>query len=124
MVTSCTDLRLAQQMDPRSMSVDLSREGDEYVPEATCQASTRSPSSWVGGQPLTVRAVSGSVRDRRREVVHRRTAPHGQFMRLLGLAPGIDSDSVTASCDPGALRVVMHSEQPAVRKYPPEPACS
>ncbi|MCB8043226.1 Hsp20/alpha crystallin family protein [Microbacterium oxydans] len=72
----------------------------------------------MGGQPLTIRAVSGPVRDRRREVVHRRTAPHGQFMRLLGLAPGIDSDSVTASCDLGVLRVVMPIEQPAVRKDP------
>ncbi|WP_425495960.1 Hsp20/alpha crystallin family protein [Ornithinibacter aureus] len=44
-------------------------------------------------------------------------------MRLLGLAPGIDSDSVTASCDLGVLRVVMPIEQPAVRKDPPEAAC-
>lgn len=73
MVTSCADLRIAQQMDPRSMSVDLSREGDEYVPEANL--------------------------------------------------PGIDSDSVTASCDLGVLRVVMPIEQPAVRKDPPEAAC-
>ena len=47
--------------------------------------------------------------------------PHGQFMRLLGLAPGIDS--VTASCDLGVLRMVMSIEQPTVRKDPPEASC-
>ncbi len=47
--------------------------------------------------------------------------PQGHFMRLLGLAPGIDS--VTASCNLGVLRVVMPIERPAVRKDPPEAAC-
>lgn len=77
----------------------------------------------MGGQPLTLRAVSGPVRDRRREVVHRRTAPTGNSCGWLGLAPGIDSESVTASCDLGVLRVVMPIEQPAARKDPPEAAC-
>lgn len=44
-------------------------------------------------------------------------------MRLLGPAPGIDSDSVTASCDLVTLRVVMPIEQLAVRKDPREAAC-
>lgn len=76
MVTSCADLRIAQQMDPRSMSVDLSREGAEYVPEANLPG-IDSESIELGGRPAAVRAVSGPVRDRRREVVHRRTAPTG-----------------------------------------------
>ena len=123
MVTSCADLRIAQQMDPRSMSVDLSREGDEYVPEANLPG-IDSESIELGGRPAAHRprgerpsprppARSGSPPN----------GPHGQFMRLLGLAPGIDSDSVTASCDLGVLRVVMPIEQPAVRKDPPEAAC-
>ena len=40
-------------------------------------------------------------------------------MRLLGLAPDIDSDS----CHLGTLRVVMPIEQPAVRKDRREAAC-
>ena len=113
MVTSCADLRVAQQMDPRSMSVDLSREGDEYVPEANLPG-IASESIELGERPSPrPPARSGSPPN----------GPHGQFMRLLGLAPGIDSDSVTASCDLGVLRVVMPIEQPAVRKDPPEAAC-
>lgn len=110
MVTSCADLRIAQQMDPRSMSVDLSREGDEYVPETNLPG-IDSESIELGGRPAAHRprgqrpsprppARSGSPPN----------GPHGQFMRLLGLAPGIDSDSVTASCDLGVLRVVMPIE--------------
>ena len=123
MVTSRADLRIAQQMDPRSMSVDPSREGDEYVPEANLPG-IDSESIELGGRPADHRprgerpsprppARSGSPPN----------GPHGQFMRLLGLAPGIDRDSVTASCDLGVLRVVMPIEQPAVRKDPPEAAC-
>ena len=123
MVTSCADLRIAQQMDPRSMSVDLSREGDEYVPEANLPG-IDSESIELGGRPAAHRprgqrpsprppARSGSPPN----------GPHGRLMRLLGLAPGIDSDSVTDSCDLGVLRVVMPIEQPAVRKDPPEAAC-
>ncbi|MCT2262569.1 hypothetical protein M3F59_13235 [Brachybacterium muris] len=123
MVTSCADLRIAQQMDPRSMSVDLSREGDEYVPEANLPGIDSEPIE-LGGRPADHRprgerpsprppARSGSPPN----------GPQGQFMRLLGPAPGIDSDSVTASCDLGTLRVVMHIEQPAVRKDRREAAC-
>ena len=100
MVTSCADLRIAQQMDPRSMSVDLSREGDEYVPEANLPG-IDSESIELGGRPAAHRprgqrpsprppARSGSPPN----------GPHGQFMR-----------------------VVMPIEQPAVRKDPPEAAC-
>ena len=39
-------------------------------------------------------------------------------MRLLGLAPGIDSDSVTDSCDLGVLRVVMPIGSPPSGKIP------
>ena len=77
----------------------------------------------MGGQPLTVRAVSGPVRDRRRYVVHRRTAPTGNSCGCWDWRPGIDSDSDTAICDLGVLRVVMPIEQPSVRKDPPEAAC-
>lgn len=123
MVTSCADLRIVQQMDPRSMSVDLSREGDEYVPEENLPG-IDSESIELGGRPAAHRprrqrlsplppARSGSPPN----------GPHGQFIRLLELAPGTDSDSVTASCDLGALRVVTPFEQPAVRKDPPEAAC-
>jgi len=125
MVTSCADLRIAQQMDPRSMSVDLSREGDEYVPEANLPG-IDSESIELGGRPAAHRprgerpsprppSRSGSPPN----------GPHGQFIRLLGLAPCIDSDSDSdsASCDLGVLRVAMPIEQPAVRKDPPEAAC-
>ena len=87
MVTSSSDLRIAQQMDPRSMSVDLSREGDEYVPEANLPG-IDSESIKLGGRPAAHRprgerpgprssALRGSPPN----------GPHGQFMRLLGLAP-------------------------------------
>ena len=122
MVTSSSDLRIAQQVDPRSMSVDLSREGDEYVPEANLPG-IDSESIKLGGRPAAHRprgerpgprssALRGSPPN----------GPHGQFMRLLGLAPGIDSDSDTAICDLGVLRVVMPIEQPAVRNDPAEAA--
>lgn len=71
----------------------------------------------MGGQLLTVRAVSApsATADAKWFTAER---PHGQFMWPLGLASGFDSDSVTASCDRGVLRVVMPIEQPAVRKIP------
>lgn len=77
----------------------------------------------MGGQLLTVRAVSApsATTDAKWFTAER---PHGQFMRLLGLAPGIDSDSVTASCDRGILWVVMPFEQPALRKIPLEQPAS
>ena len=93
MVTSCADL---PGID--SESIGLGGRPADHCPRG--ERPSRRPPARSGSPP---------------------NGPHGQFMRLLGLAPGIDS--VTASCDLGVLRMVMSIEQPTVRKDPPEAAC-
>ena len=130
MVTSCADLRIFQQMDPRSMSVDLSREGDEYVPEANLPG-IDSESIELGGRPAAHRPRGERpVRDHRREVVHRRTAPraihaaagtgarHRQRQRHRQLRPGhsVGGDALRAARPPedppGTARFLTLGTQP------------
>lgn len=101
MVTSCADLRIAQQMDPRSMSVDLSREGDEYVPEANLPG-IDSESIELGGRPAAHRprgqaaqsATAGAkwfTAERPPGAIHAAAGPgarHRQRQRHRQLRPG------------------------------------
>ena len=117
-MTSCADLRIAQQMDPRSMSVDLSREGDEYVPEANLPG-IDSESIELGGRPAAHRPRG--QRPSPRPPARSGSPPNGPTGNSCGCwdwRPASTATCVTASCDLGALRVVMPIEQPAVRKDP------
>ena len=100
MVTSSAELSIAEQMDPRSMSESIELRGRPAAPRPRGERPSPRPPARSSSPP---------------------NGPHGQFMRPLGLAPGIDS--VTASCDLGVLPVVTPIEQRAVQNDPPEAAC-
>lgn len=104
--------RLAQtafdsSRQPRTMPVDLCREGEQYVLRADLPGVD--PSSIdidVDGHLLTIRANREmSKRDETRWLVQER--PFGGYQRQFTIGDDVDTDNIRATYDNGVLEVVI-----------------
>lgn len=92
---------------PRSMPVDLFREGDEYVLSADLPGiDPESVDLDVDGQLLTIRAERRApASEQVRWLAHER--PYGSYMRQFTLGDGVDVDRITANYEHGVLSVIV-----------------
>ena len=104
--------RLTEQMvsgtrTARMVPMDVYRRGDAYVVELDVPGVDPSTIDLsIDRNTLTVRAERGtSVREGEEVLVAER--PQGSFTRQLALGDGLDTESVTADCDNGVLRLTI-----------------
>jgi len=92
---------------PRSMPVDLFRDGDQYILSADLPGiDPDSVDLDVDGQLLTIRADRRApVRDEVRWLSHER--PYGSYMRQFTLGDGVDVEHITANYEHGVLSVII-----------------
>ena len=92
---------------PRSMPVDLFREGDQYILNADLPGiEPDSVDLDLDGQLLTIRAERRPlVREQVRWLSHER--PQGSYMRQFTLGDGVDVEHITANYEHGVLSVII-----------------
>jgi HSP20 family protein len=114
--------RIAQSVfdtsrQPRTMPVDLFREGDHYILNADLPgADPAAIEVDVDGRLLTIRAQrSADTRENARWLAQER--PSGGYMRQFTIGDDVDVDAINATYDNGVLNVVIPiSERAKPRK--------
>ena len=94
-------------LQPRTMPVDLYREGDRYLLNADLPgADPASVDIEVDGHLLTIRAQRTlSVGEGARHLLRER--PSGAYQRQFTLGEDVDVDQISASYDNGVLSVIV-----------------